>query len=105
MDDLVRAQGNDVFLDQHFNSVGNRLKKAEGTNAIRAVPILHPAENFSFQDGDEREESQKHSEKQGNVQQAGNNLNQPIWRATVQEGEQPLFRVDENLIERIAHAW
>jgi hypothetical protein len=31
-------------------------------------------------------------------------LNQPIRRATAHEGEQPLFCVDENLVERIAHA-
>src|SRR5260370_40238829 len=104
MDDLVRAGGNDVFLDQHFNSIGDRLKKAEWTDAIRAVTILHAPKNFAVEDRNQGKEGQENAEERDNVDEAGSNLNQPIRRPTANEGEQPLFRVDENLVERIAHA-
>ena len=104
MDDLVGALRNDVFLDQHFNSVGDRLKKAERTNAIRAVTILHAPKNFSFKHRDQSKECQENAEERENVDETGGNLNQPIRRAAAHEGEQPLFCVDENLIERIGHA-
>src|SRR5437588_4246968 len=104
MDDLVRAGGNDVLLDQHFNSIGDGLEKAERTDAIRAVTILHAPKNFSFENRNQRKEGQENAEERDNVDQAGSNLNQPIRRATANEGEQPLFCVDEDLVERIAHA-
>ena len=101
MDDLVGAGRHDVFFDQHFNSVGHRLEKSEWTDAIRAVTILHSPENFSFEDGDEREESEKHSEKRGNVQQAGNDLKGQIRRATRQRRKQPFFCANEDLINSV----
>src|SRR3989442_3477101 len=52
-----------LFRSQHFDSVGDRLKEAEWTDAIRAVTILHPAENFSFEDRDQREKGQENSER------------------------------------------
>src|ERR1700730_17985700 len=104
MDDLVRAGGNDVFLDQHFNSIGDRLKKAEWTDAIRAVTILHAPKDFSFQNRDQGEERQENDEKRGKIDQSENSVNQRVGRAAAKEGEQPLFCVDEDLVERIAHA-
>src|SRR5213083_2026132 len=46
MYDLVCPHRDDVFLDQHFNAVGDWLKKAERPDAIRAVAVLYPCENF-----------------------------------------------------------
>src|SRR5207237_5252420 len=101
MDDLVRARRNDVFLDQHFNSVGDRLKKSKWADAVRPVTILHPPENFSLEHRDEREKGEKHSKKRGNVQQAGNDLNGPIRRATRSRRKQRFFCADEDLINSV----
>src|ERR1700736_5971601 len=99
MHDLVRPGGDDVLLDQHFDSIGDRLKKSERSNAVWAVTILHSAENFSLEHGHEREESQKTSDQCTDVNQTGSNLNQPIRRVTGQRRKQPFFCSDENLID------
>ena len=56
MHDLIGAHWHDVFLDQHFDAVGHRLKKSERPDAIWPVAILHASENFPLQHGDERKE-------------------------------------------------
>src|SRR5437016_4684610 len=104
MDDLVGTNRNDVFLDQHLDAVGNRLEETEWTDAIRAVAILHASKNFAFENRDQRKERQENAEERANVDETGSDLNQPIRRATAHEREQPLFCLDEDLVERIAHA-
>src|SRR5207247_10243438 len=49
MDDLVGPRRDDVFLDQHFDTIGDWLKKTERSHTIWAVSVLHPRKNFSFQ--------------------------------------------------------
>jgi hypothetical protein len=62
MHHLVRANRDDVFLDQELDAISDRLQKPERPDAIRPVAILDAPENFSFEDGDEREERHKHPE-------------------------------------------
>ena len=62
MHDLVRPRRHDVFLDQHFDAVGDWLEKTERADSIRAVAVLHPRENFSLQHGDERKKCEEYSE-------------------------------------------
>jgi hypothetical protein len=100
--DLIGAHWHDVFLDQHLDTVGHRLKKSERPDAIWPITILHASENFPLQHGNEREECEKHTEQRENVDQRRCDLHHPI-RRTRQRREQQLFYVDENLIKPIAH--
>ena len=102
MDNLVGAQGNDVLFDQQFDSIRRRLEKAEGTDAVGPETVLNSRENFSLEDRDESEKSQKNTEDRANVKKAGSN---PLYpdRSATQEREDPLLRDNENLIERMAH--
>ena len=46
--DLVRPRRDDIFLDQHFDPIGDGLKKTERPDAIWPVAVLHSPQNFSF---------------------------------------------------------
>ena len=78
---LSARGGHDVFLDQHLDSVGNRLKQTEWPDPIRAVTVLHAPENFSLQHRHQREEREKHAEQRDDVDQTRRDLNDPIRRA------------------------
>ena len=98
MHNLVRARRHDVFFDQHLNSVGNWLEKAEWPDAIWSITILDASEDFSFEHGHRREEREKKAEQRPDVDQCRYGLRHPIRRARDQR-EQPLLRVDEDLID------
>ena len=101
MHNLVRTRRHNVLLDQHFNPVGDWLKKTERPDPIWPVAILYPPKNFPLQHGNEREERQEHTEQRENVDETRTDLNQPI-RRMCQWREQPLLCVDENLIDGVA---
>ena len=82
MHDLIRSRRHDIFLDQHLDAIGHRLKKPEWPDAIWAITILDAAENFSFQYRDEREENEKHTENAGDIDQARDDLNEPVGRTS-----------------------
>jgi len=103
MHDLVRARRDDIFLDQHLDPIGDRLKKPERPDAIRAVAILDTTENFPLEDGDGRENREKHTEQSENIEERRGDLNQPIGCAR-ERRKQPLFSADEDLIDGLAHA-
>src|SRR5438093_630346 len=62
MNKLVSTRGHYVFIYQHFDAVSHWLQKPEWSNAVRAIAILYPAENFSLQHRHHREQRQKYSE-------------------------------------------
>jgi len=78
------------------------LQQAEGSDAIGPEPVLDAGENFSFPDRGEREKGQKNNEECGNIEQAGDDLPEPIRRSR-DKGEDLLLRVDEDLIDKTAH--
>ena len=80
MDNLVRADWDDIFFDEELDAVSERLQKPERPDAIRSVAILDAAENFSLQHGNEREKRHKHPEDGGDIDQAGGNRLHPIRR-------------------------
>mgnify|MGYP003693766371 CR=1 FL=1 len=82
MHDLIRSRRHDIFLDQHLDAIGHRLKKPEWPDAIWAITILHAAKNFPFKHRDEREESKKHTENAGDIDQARDDLNEPVGRTS-----------------------
>ena len=102
MHDLIRARRHDVFLDQHLDAVGHRLKKSEWPDAIRSVAILDPPENFPLQHRDEREERQEHAEDRENIDQTRSDLNNPARRAR-KPRQEPLLCNNKDLINRLAH--
>ena len=61
MDELIRSRRHNVFLDQHFDSVGDWLEKTERPDPVRAVAVLHPGKNFPLQYRDEREKREEHT--------------------------------------------
>ena len=67
MHHFIGPRRNDIFLNQHFDPISNRLEKAERPNAIRSVTILYAAENFSFEDGYKSKDGEKNTEQSGNV--------------------------------------
>ena len=99
---LVGARRHDVFLDQHLDPVGHRLKQAERTDAIGPEPVLDAGENFSLQHRDEGEEGEKDSEERDDIEQAGDDLPDPV-RRTGEQREEPLLSNHENLVEKTAH--
>ena len=102
MYDLVCPHRDDVFLDQHFNAVGDWLKKAERPDAIRAVAVLYPCENFSLQHREQREKRQEYSEQRQDINQARHHLSCPV-RPPCQPRKQPVLCVHENLIDGLNH--
>ncbi len=58
----VGAQGNNVFLGERLDAVGNRLQNAEGTDAIGAQPILHAAQSLALQQHGDRKQRRKHAD-------------------------------------------
>src|SRR5204863_8206492 len=48
-EDFVDVGGAIVFLEDEFQSIGERLEKAHGPDAIGAKAILHPAGDLAFQ--------------------------------------------------------
>jgi hypothetical protein len=102
MDDLVGPHRDDVFLDQHFDTVGDWLKKTERSHTIWAVSVLHPCKNFSFQHRDEREKCEEYSEQHENIDQTRYHLNHPSGQPR-QPRKQPLLCVEEDLVDRLAH--
>jgi hypothetical protein len=62
---------------------------------------LDATENFSFHDGDQGEETEKDAENSSNIEQARDELQNPVGRAR-KKGKQELLRADENLIEKPA---
>ena len=105
MHHLVRARRHDVFLDQHLDAIRHRLEQAERADAIWPVTVLDAGENFPLQHRHESEEREKHGEQRGDIEQAGNDLDEPV-RRPAKEGEDPLLRENKNLVEKTAHlAW
>jgi hypothetical protein len=102
MNDMIRRERNDVFLDQHFDSVGHGLKQAEWANPIRAVTILHSAENLSLENRHQGEECEEYTKQHEDVEQTRHNLDEPIGRMTHQWRKQPCFCTKENLINNCA---
>src|SRR4030095_15127710 len=102
MHNLVGTHRDDVFFDQHLDSVGDWLKEGERPAPIRAVPILYPPEDFPLQHRHERKEREKHGEERKNINQAHRDWAKPIGR-TGKRREQPLLSTDENLIDGNAH--
>jgi hypothetical protein len=78
------------------------LKEAERPDAIRAIAILYPPEDFPFQYGHERKKCEEHSQQRKNIDQTRRNLHQPIGRMR-HRGKQRLLSPDKYLIERIRH--
>ncbi len=101
MQNFVRAHRHDVFLDEHLDAVGHRLKKPERPDAIWSVTILYAPKNFSLQHGNEREEREKYTEQRGDVDEAGCDLHQPVGR-TCQRRKQRLFCANEDLVKKVA---
>jgi hypothetical protein len=52
----IGAQGNNVFLGERLDAVGDRLQNAEAANAVGAEAILNAAEPLALEDRGEREE-------------------------------------------------
>src|SRR5688572_19956824 len=102
MDDLVRPDRNDVFLDKELDAVGDRLEQPEGPHAVRPVTILDAPENLALEHRDEGEERHENAKNAGNVDQAGSDRLQP-FRRTGKEREKPLLQRKKNLIDRAAH--
>src|SRR5712672_3658802 len=102
MDDLVRARGNDVFLDEQLDAIRDRLKKPERPDAVRAVTVLNATQDFSLEDRDEREERHKYAEHRGDLDQTrGQGLN-PLWRrGDESERKQPMLQRNKSLIDGI----
>ena len=74
MHDFIGPRGDDVFLDEHFDAIGDWLEKPEWADPVRSVAILHSSENFSLQHRDKREQGEEHGEHRDNVDQAGYDL-------------------------------
>ena len=105
MNRFIGARRHDVFLDQHLDPVGHRLEEAEGTDAIGSEPVLNAGKDFPLQHRDESKEREKHDEQGGDIEQAGNDLGEPVRRPG-NEREDPLLRENKNLVEKTAHlAW
>src|SRR5205809_5874706 len=100
--DLGRARRYDVFLDKHLDAVRHWLEESERSDAIWPVAILHAAENFSLQHGNQCKEREKHTEQRENVDEARGDLDRPVRRAS-QRREKQLLPTDEDLVKRIAH--
>src|SRR5207248_9991997 len=98
MHDLIRPRRHDIFLDQHLDAIGQRLKKPEWPDAIWTITIMHAAKNFSFQYRDEREECEKHTENAGDIDQARDDLNEPVGRTSLRR-EQPFLCAKKNLVK------
>src|SRR5439155_11521035 len=102
MHDLIRTRGHDVFLDQHFDAVSDGLEQTEWADAIRAIAVLHPRENFPLQHRYKRKEREKHRKHRNNVDEAGDDLDQPTWRTGNQE-KQPSLQMNKDLVKRRTH--
>src|SRR5206468_12970272 len=102
MHDLIRTRGHDIFLDQHFDAVSDGLEQTEWADAIRAIAVLHPRENFPLQHRYKRKEREKHRKHRNNVDEAGDDLDQPTWRTGNQE-KQPSLQMNKDLVKRRTH--
>ncbi len=59
---------NNVFLGQRLDAVGDRLKNAEGADAIGTEAILHAAQALALENCRERKESGKDSDNSDHAQ-------------------------------------
>jgi hypothetical protein len=48
MDDLVGAPGHDVLFYEQLQTIGNRLKYAPTSDAVRSEPVLDSAQRLAF---------------------------------------------------------
>ena len=99
MHDLIGTRRHDVFLNQHLDAIGHRLKEPAWPDTIGPVTILDAPQDFSLKDRNQREERGEKAEQQDDVQESGCDLQQPIMSLR-QLGERPLFQADENLVEK-----
>src|SRR5207237_10196780 len=91
-------------LDQQCEAVRCRLNKSDPSGAHWPIAVWHAAENYPPQQGNEREEREKHPDRRQNVYERRCDLHHPI-RRTRQRPEQQLFYADENLVKRINHLY
>src|SRR5580704_11274938 len=66
---LVRAQGDDVFLQRQLECVRDRLQQAEGPGPVRAGPVLHPPDGPAFGPDHEHGRQQQEEEDHRDLQQ------------------------------------
>ena len=66
---------------------------------------MNTGKNFPLQHRDESKELEKYGEECGDIEQAGNDLGEPVRRPG-NEREDPPLRENKNLVEKTAHlAW
>ena len=68
---MSALRGDDVFLGQRLDAVGDRLQEAEGADAVGAEAVLDAAEAFALEDGGEGEERGKDDEDGDDGEQDG----------------------------------
>ena len=64
---LVRAGRHDVFLEEQFDAVGDRLKDAIGADFHRTHAILHPAEHFPLGMGQDHDRQHHDAHDRGDL--------------------------------------
>ena len=95
----IGARGDDVFLGQRLDAVGNRLKKAERADAVRPQPILDAGQSLALEDCGQREERRKEADD-------GRHAEQHAGRRLPRRGkktDQPVPEQNEDLIQSLDH--
>ena len=67
--ELVRTGRHDVFFEEQFQAVGDRLEDAIGTNFHGPHAVLHPAEHFPFGEGQDHHRQHDHAHDGGDLGQ------------------------------------
>ena len=99
MHDCIGAEGNNVFLGERLDAVGDRLKKAVGAHAIGAEAVLDAAQALALEDCGEREEAGKDADD-------GDDAEHHARRGPQRGGQkshQPIAQEDEDLVEIHGH--
>ena len=68
----IRREWNNIFFDEHFDAIRDRLKQAKRADAIWAEAVLHPPQDFSFKNGGDGEASSENRHQAGNGQRHRN---------------------------------
>ena len=66
---FVRAGRDDIFLEEQFQAVGDRLEDAIGADFHRAHAVLHPAQHFPFGEGQDHHRQHDHAHDCGDLGQ------------------------------------
>ena len=96
MHHVVRRARYHVFLGERLHRVGDRLKHAKRSHAIRPVPVLHPPQTLALENRRQGEQRRKNDDDRRNF---NHDRHQRLQRRGCVEHD-PVLQRDEDLIDR-----